>query len=251
MHGDPSIWRFFITKISRLNLTDFRPWHGRRPAARTGRVRTTGAVGALAAPAALPGSQQTRSPWQTARRGCGSASCHGADALRPLIQPCLRWRPAAIHAIPSRATREPVRRPLDSLAGQPISMVRLDAPDTSVSGARDARPSPGCRNGTGIHCSSRTWWHHVDTDPFNLLVNYWWMTHRRGTVAIRSVVSRAVSVHSLPPDKRAIWKKVFGTHFELTAARWLTAAGEAPLGTLDQRWRCTCSWLLRALTARR
>ena len=65
-----------------------------------------------------------------------------------------------------------------TLAGQPISMVRLDAPDherfpqfrEAWQHAQVAELEPG-----DALFIPYMWWHHVESlTPFNVLVNYWW-----------------------------------------------------------------------------
>jgi hypothetical protein len=147
-----------------------------------------------------------------------------------------------------------------TLAGQPISMVRLDAPDharfprfrDALAQAQVAEMEPG-----DSLFIPYMWWHHVEAlDTFNLLVNYWWDdTPPWNGSPFEALFHALMSVHSLPPDKRAIWKKVFEHHvFETdgSATEHLPPAKRGVQGTLDKQLALHMrSWLLRALTPRR
>jgi len=147
-----------------------------------------------------------------------------------------------------------------TLAGQPISMVRLDAPDharfprfrDALAQAQVAEMEPG-----DSLFIPYMWWHHVEAlDTFNLLVNYWWDdTPPWNGSPFEALFHALMSVHSLPPDKRAIWKKVFEHHvFETdgSATEHLPPAKRGIQGTLDKQLALHMrSWLLRALTPRR
>jgi hypothetical protein len=147
-----------------------------------------------------------------------------------------------------------------TLAGQPISMVRLDAPDharfprfrDALATAQVAEMEPG-----DALFIPYMWWHHVEAlDAFNLLVNYWWDdTPPWNGSPFEALCHALMSVHSLPPDKRAIWQKVFEHHvFETdgSATAHLPPAQRGIQGTLDQRLALHIrSWLLQTLTPRR
>ena len=141
MHGDPSIGgRFFYNEdLSGLNFE-----RNSVPLVRSldrllellddpsasGAVR--GRAGRPRGVARLRASQRAR-----AGRGHRAASvaqqpCHGADALRHLLQPRLRrGRPAALHAVSAGAAREPVRRP---------ARIHARGPAHQHGAARCARP---------------------------------------------------------------------------------------------------------------
>ena len=151
--------------------------------------------------------------------------------------------------------------PLDfTLAGQPISMVRLFAPDharfprfrDALAQAQVAEMEPG-----DALFIPYMWWHHVEVlDPFSLLVNYWWDdTPPWNGSPFEALCHAVMSVHSLPPDKRAIWQKVFEHHVfetEGSPVAHLLPAQRGIQGTLDQRLALHIRrWLLQALTPRR
>ena len=147
-----------------------------------------------------------------------------------------------------------------TLAGQPISMVRLDAPDharyprfrDALAQAQVAEMQPG-----DALFIPYMWWHHVETlDAFNLLVNYWWDDSPPWNGSPFEALCHALmSVHSLPPDKRAIWQKVFEHHvFETDGSpvAHLLPTQRGIQGTLDQRLALHIrNWLLKTLTPRR
>ena len=101
-----------------------------------------------------------------------------------------------------------------TLAGQPISMVRLDAPDleryprfpAALAQAQGAELEPG-----DALFIPYMWWHHVESrDRFNVLVNYWWdETPAWQGSPFEALLHGLLSVRSLPPEKRAIWRSVF------------------------------------------
>ncbi len=144
-----------------------------------------------------------------------------------------------------------------TLAGQPISMVRIDQPDherfprfrEAWRHARAAELGPG-----DVLFSPYMWWHNVESlDAFNVLVNYWWDdTPAWMGSPFEALVHALMSVHSLPPQKRAIWQKVF-EHLVFEAdgetAAHLTPPQRGIQGAMDPRTAAgTRAWLLRALT---
>ncbi len=101
-----------------------------------------------------------------------------------------------------------------TLAGPPVSMVRLDQPDEeryprfreAWRHARTAVLGPG-----DVLYIPYMWWHHVESlEPFNVLVNYWWDdTPAWMGSPFEALVHALMSVRSLPPHKRDIWEKLF------------------------------------------
>ncbi len=101
-----------------------------------------------------------------------------------------------------------------TLAGTPVSMVRLDAPDferyprfrDALAQAQVAELEPG----DAIYIPYM-WWHHVDTlERFNVLVNYWWAeTPRWMGSPFEALVHAMLAVRSLSPQHRAIWRSYF------------------------------------------
>lgn len=101
-----------------------------------------------------------------------------------------------------------------TLAGTPVSMVRLDQPDferyprfrDALAQAQVAELEPG----DAIYIPYM-WWHHVETlASFNMLVNYWWAdTPRWSGSPFETLIHAILSVRSLPPNQRAIWRTFF------------------------------------------
>ncbi len=99
-----------------------------------------------------------------------------------------------------------------TLAGQPISMVRLDQPDferfprfrDALATAQFAELEPG-----DALFMPYMWWHHVESrERFNVLVNYWWdETPPWQGSPFEALLHAIMAVKSLPPDKREIWRK--------------------------------------------
>jgi hypothetical protein len=105
--------------------------------------------------------------------------------------------------------------PLDfTLAGQPVSMASLYEPDleryprfrNALAAAVTAELGPG-----DAIFIPYLWWHHIESlSPFNVLVNYWWDDAVPGaSAAFESLVHAILAVRSLPPRRRAAWRKFF------------------------------------------
>jgi hypothetical protein len=144
-----------------------------------------------------------------------------------------------------------------TLAGQPISMVRIDQPDherfprfrEAWGHASVAELGPG-----DVLFVPYMWWHHVESlEAFNVLVNYWWDdTPAWAGSPFEALVHALMSVHSLPPQKRAIWRTVF-EHFVFDAdgepATHLAPPRRGIQGAMDPRVASHArAWLIRALT---
>jgi hypothetical protein len=104
-----------------------------------------------------------------------------------------------------------------TLAGPPISMVKLEAPDfvkfprfrSALAAAQYADLEPG-----DALFIPYMWWHHVESrDRFNVLVNYWWddLPAWQGS-PFWSLMLSILTVRNLPADRREIWKRAFD-HF--------------------------------------
>jgi hypothetical protein len=104
-----------------------------------------------------------------------------------------------------------------TLAGPPISMVRIDAQDhekfprfrTAWAAAQVADLEPG-----DALFIPYMWWHHVESrERFNVLVNYWWDDSPAWQGSPFWVLMQAIlSVRNLPPRQRDIWRQQF-EHF--------------------------------------
>jgi hypothetical protein len=121
-----------------------------------------------------------------------------------------------------------------TLAGPPVSMVRLEAPDfekfprfraaLAASQAADLEP------GDALFIPYM-WWHHVESrDTFNVLVNYWWDdTPVWQGSPFWALMYSILSVRNLPPERRDIWRRVF-EHF-------VFSGGEEALAHLTESQR--------------
>jgi hypothetical protein len=101
-----------------------------------------------------------------------------------------------------------------TLAGQPISMVRLDAPDHEkfprFRAALEAAQTAELEPGDAIFIPY-LWWHHVESrENFNVLVNYWWDEAPAWAGSpFEALIHALMSIRSLPPKRRELWKQVF------------------------------------------
>jgi hypothetical protein len=121
-----------------------------------------------------------------------------------------------------------------TLAGQPISMVRLDRPDLekyplfpdALAQAQVADLEPG----DALYIPYM-WWHHVESrERFNVLVNYWWDdTPQWQGSPFEALLHGLMSIRSLPPERRAIWRKVFD--------HYVFQTGGDPVAHLTERQR--------------
>lgn len=103
-----------------------------------------------------------------------------------------------------------------TLAGQPVSLVRLHTPDRvrfprfaqAEAVARTAELEPG----DAIYIPP-LWWHHVQaTARFNVLVNYWWDAETLAGSGFEAMVHAILAVRALPQPTRAAWRDMF-EHF--------------------------------------
>jgi hypothetical protein len=101
-----------------------------------------------------------------------------------------------------------------TLAGQPISMVRLENPDLerypkfreAWQHAQGAELEPG-----DALFIPYMWWHHVESlTAFNVLLNYWW-DDQPGWLGspFEALIHGLLSVRTLPPERRELWRKIF------------------------------------------
>lgn len=106
--------------------------------------------------------------------------------------------------------------PLDrTVAGQPTSMVELNAPDferfprfrEALGAAQTAELGPG----DAIYIPA-LWWHQVEAlAPFNCLVNYWWNDSPDASARFDAMVHAVLTVGHLPPGRRDAWAAMFDT----------------------------------------
>ena len=121
-----------------------------------------------------------------------------------------------------------------TLAGQPISLARLESPDfekfprfrAALETAQVAELEPG-----DALFIPYMWWHHVASlDAFNVLVNYWWddVPAWQGS-AFEALLHGIMSVRNLPPERRELWRQLFD--------HYVFSGGEHALAHLDERQR--------------
>jgi hypothetical protein len=101
-----------------------------------------------------------------------------------------------------------------TLAGQPISMVRLDEPDLArypkFSEAWKHAQSAELGPGDALFIPYM-WWHHVESlATFNVLFNYWWddLPPWQGS-PFEAMLHALLSVRTLPPARRELWRQIF------------------------------------------
>ena len=121
-----------------------------------------------------------------------------------------------------------------TLAGPPISMVRLEAPDLAkyprFPAALAASQSADLEPGDALFIPYM-WWHHVESrDPFNVLVNYWWddMPAWQGS-PFWALMHSILAVRNLSPERREIWRRTF--------EHLVFSGGEEALAHLTERER--------------
>lgn len=96
--------------------------------------------------------------------------------------------------------------PLETtIAGQPVSMVDLEAPDLGryprFADALETLVVAELEPGDALFVPS-LWWHDVRANgPFNVLVNYWW-GQQRATSPFAALMHAVLAVRDLPPPER-------------------------------------------------
>jgi hypothetical protein len=129
--------------------------------------------------------------------------------------------------------------PLDHTpAGRPVSMVDLRSPDfekyprfrEALESAQVAELGPG----DAIFIPSM-WWHHVEaTEPFNVLVNYWWRDTPRFLGQPQDALNHALlAIRDLPPEEKALWRQMFDHYVFGDPAAAAAHLPEGSRGILD------------------
>jgi hypothetical protein len=132
-----------------------------------------------------------------------------------------------------------------TLAGPPISMVRLENPDLeryprfpeALEHALVAELEPG----DAIYIPY-FWWHHVQAlDDLNILVNYWWNDAQADLGSPFDALLHAIlALRDMPPNQRAAWKVMFG-HYAFgengDPVEHLPPEARGALGAHDPRMR--------------
>lgn len=104
--------------------------------------------------------------------------------------------------------------PMDvTLAGVPVSMVRLEDPDhvryprfrLALEHAQVAELEPG-----DALFIPYAWWHRVESlAPLNVLVNYWWNDNKFPLSPLDSLLHAIFALRELPGGQRAVWRNLF------------------------------------------
>ncbi|RFB04305.1 cupin-like domain-containing protein [Parvularcula marina] len=104
-----------------------------------------------------------------------------------------------------------------TLAGPPISMVRLDDPDydkyprfcEALKHARSAVLEPG----DAIYIPY-FWWHHVESlTNFNILLNFWWSESGEELGSpFDALLHSILAIRDLPPHERGAWEAMFNQY---------------------------------------
>lgn len=104
--------------------------------------------------------------------------------------------------------------PLDhTMAGQPASMVPIDAPDLArfprFADAMAAAFTVELEPGDAIYVPA-LWWHHVEAlGSFNMLVNYWAEAAADTGSPFEAMVHGILTISALPAAERAAWRHYF------------------------------------------
>lgn len=103
-----------------------------------------------------------------------------------------------------------------TLAGQPVSMVRLEDPDLvafpAFAQVRDRALTADLEPGDAIYIPP-LWWHHVQASArLNVLVNYWWDAEPLAGSGFEALVHALYAIRALPPSAREAWRAMFD-HF--------------------------------------
>jgi len=102
-----------------------------------------------------------------------------------------------------------------TVAGQPTSMVELNAPDfdryprfrDALAAAQIAELEPG----DALYIPA-LWWHQVEAlSDLNVLVNYWWEDSPDMAARFEAMVHAVLTISHLPPERRAAWEAMFDT----------------------------------------
>ena len=101
-----------------------------------------------------------------------------------------------------------------TLAGQPISLVDIDAPDLEtypkfkepLKTARRAELEPG----DALYIPAM-WWHDVlSLEDFGLLINFWWRDGEPPMLTpLNALYHAVITMRNLPPNELAAWRNMF------------------------------------------
>jgi hypothetical protein len=101
-----------------------------------------------------------------------------------------------------------------TLAGQPISLVDVDAPDFAIyprfAAALEAAQTAELRPGDALYLPS-LWWHAVASlDELSAMVNFWWRDAEPPLLTpLNALYHALITMRNLPPDELARWQVLF------------------------------------------
>jgi hypothetical protein len=132
--------------------------------------------------------------------------------------------------------------PMDvTLAGVPVSMVRLEEPDyaryprfrLALEHAQVAELEPG-----DALFIPYAWWHRVESlAAFNVLVNYWWNDNKFPLSPLDSLLHATFALRELPIEQRAVWRNLFDYYVFQTSGDplgHLAPGGRGLMGSRDE-----------------
>ena len=133
--------------------------------------------------------------------------------------------------------------PLDKTpSGQPISLVDFAQPDLDrhprfAAAMRHAKTA-SLKPGDALLIPSM-WWHHVESlAPFNLLVNYWWLSSPAYLGSPTDVLVHGIlAMRGLPPKQREVWRGLFNHYVfdaDETVYEHIPEPGRGCLAPLDE-----------------
>lgn len=106
--------------------------------------------------------------------------------------------------------------PLDfTLAGQPISLVDIDAPDLEgfprFAQALEAAQTAELGPGDALYIPS-LWWHAVASlDELGAMINFWWRDAEPPLLTpLNALYHAVITMKDLPPNELAAWRVMFG-----------------------------------------
>jgi len=145
-----------------------------------------------------------------------------------------------------------------TLAGPPVSMVRLEQPDFDrYPGFREAMKQALVAElgpGDAIYIPY-FWWHHVQTlGDLNILVNYWWNDAEPDLGSPFDALLHAIlAIRDMPPRQRAAWQVMF-EHYAFgrngDPVEHLPPEARGALGAHDSRMRQQIRMMLLNALAR-
>ncbi|WP_269514554.1 cupin-like domain-containing protein [Brevundimonas subvibrioides] len=137
-----------------------------------------------------------------------------------------------------------------TLAGQPVSLAPLDAPDLArfpkFADALAASASATLEPGDALYIPP-LWWHHVRSHAsLNVLVNYWWRSSRpEAGSPFECLVHALLSIRDLPDAQRSAWRSIFDHYVFDAEARDLSHIPEPARGILGPLSPTTASIMRR------